>query len=744
MMTLRSTAGLARASAARPWRVIIAWVLILLIAGAATTQLRTTTDGGEFTNGPESARAQKLIEERLRANEPVIETVIVRSESMTVDDPAFQERVAATTDHLLGLEGIVTGAANYYQARAAGSPMAEGLVSADRQATIIQVELGTDLERATEHAAEYMRAVEQQRVDGFQVVTVGNASATHEIVAIAEEDLRKAETFGLPAALIVLVVVFGALVAAGVPIIVGLMAIGVALGMAAGVSQFFELDFAVINMISMIGLAVGIDYALFIVERFREERRRGIEKLEAIAIAGATASRAVLFSGLTVVLALTGMFLIPMTLFKGLAIGAILAVGVAVTAALTLIPALLSLLGDRINWPRRRKSMLAPASAEARGFWASITRAVMRRPVIGMAVAVLLLVGATVPMIDMQTGQSGLESLPPSNARSGFALLEEHFYVGVLSPVQVVIDGDATDPQVAAGVEALAEALRADGLYGDVSIEVSAGQDLVVVSAPLAVVANSSDAYAAIEALRGEIVPLALAGAPAEVLVTGDTAFLLDFNDMLSTWMPIVFAFVLGLAFILLMVAFRSLVVPVLSIFMNLLSVGAAYGLLVLAFQKGYGEFLGFAHTPVIESWIPVFLFCILFGLSMDYHVFLLSRIRERYDQTGDNDLAVAAGLQVTGKIITGAAMIMVVVFAAFAAGRIVSLQQIGFGLAVSVFLDATIVRSVLVPSAMKLLGERNWYLPRWLSWLPDLRIEAEPEVTRPLGVQPLVTAGDD
>jgi putative drug exporter of the RND superfamily len=730
MHSFLSTSALARRSSQRPFRVIAIWIVVVLLAGAAASQMQTTSEG-QLTNGPESVRAEQLIEERLRGSEPVVETVIVRSETTTVDDPAFQTIIDQTVTELAALDGIVTGILHYDPVLASENVALEGLVSQDRNSTMIQVQLGTDFDEASEHAETYVSAVSQLQFDGFQVVTVGDVSATHEILGIADSDLKRAELFGLPMALVVLIAVFGALVAAGIPIIIGVVSIVVALGFAAGISQLFELDFFITNMISMIGLAVGIDYALFIIERFREERRRGVEKDEAIAIAGGTAAKAVMFSGMTVVLALTGLFLLPMTMFKGLAIGAILAVAVAVLAALTLIPALLGLLGDRINWPRRKAASTHRLPHE--GFWGRITSVVMRRPLISMAIATMLLLAASVPLLDLRTGQTGIESLPEGQVKTAFDVLREEFSVGLLAPVEIVVDGELTNPDVAAGIETLIASFAADGQFGVAVIETNDAGDLAVVSVPLTTDANTPESFAAIESLRNQLIPQAFTGAPVEVLVTGGTAFMVDYNGMLSTWMPIVFAFVLGLSFILLTLVFRSVVVPALSIVMNLLSVGAAYGTLVLAFQKGYGQFLGFEHTPVIEAWIPVFLFCILFGLSMDYHVFLLSRIREHYDQTGRNDEAVAAGLHSTAKIITGAALIMVVVFGAFAAGRIVSLQQVGFGLAVSVLIDATIVRSVLVPSTMKLLGNRNWYLPSWLSRLPDVRIEGAPATAEPV-----------
>jgi RND superfamily putative drug exporter len=431
-------------------------------------------------------------------------------------------------------------------------------------------------------------------------------------------------------------------------------------------------------------------------------------------------------------------------IFRSLGAGAILVVVVAVAATLTLVPALLSLLGDRIDWPRRRHYDAETAAAQARydqetihgGFWGRVTRVVMARPVICVVLSAGLLFALALPYLDLQRGQAGVETLPPSDVRTAYTLLSRDFPQGRLAPVGVVIDGPRT-PAVAAGIARLAAATGQDSVFGPAEpTQWNEAGDLALVRIPLTVDASSPQALAAVNLLRDQAVPAAFADTPAAVLISGAPAFNADFETVVRDYTPIVFAFVLGLSFVLLMLAFRSLVVPAKAIVMNLLSVGAAYGLLVLVFQKGYLHgFLGFQQTPTIENWIPIFLFCVLFGLSMDYHVFLLSRIREHYDATHDNRESVAVGLQSTGRIITGAAVIMVAVFAGFASGQLVMFQQMGFGLAIAVLLDATIVRSILVPAAMALLGDRNWYLPRWLTWLPDLRVEGTPVPTTPMSV---------
>jgi RND superfamily putative drug exporter len=450
------------------------------------------------------------------------------------------------------------------------------------------------------------------------------------------------------------------------------------------------------------------------------------------------------------VLALLGLFLIPTVIFRSLGAGAILVVIVAVIATLTLVPALLSLLGDRIDWPRRRTYDAATAAKQAQydqetihsGVWGNLARVVMPRPVISVVLAAALVVAAALPYLDLKRGEGGVETLPEGNVRTAYLLLSQNFPAGRLAPVEVVVDGTRT-ADVQAGIDRLISAIGPDPVFGPAELPVwNEADDLALVRIPLTVDSSSPAALDAVHLLRDELVPAAFADVPAEVLVTGGPAMSADFEDVVDTYTPIVFIFVLSLSFLLLLLAFRSIVVPLKAIVMNLLSVGATYGLLVLVFQKGYlHEFFGFQQTPTIEAWIPIFLFCVLFGLSMDYHVFLISRIREHYDATHDNRESVAVGLQATARIITGAALIMVAVFAGFASGQLVMFQQMGFGLAIAVLLDATIVRSVLVPASMVLLGDRNWYLPSWLQWLPDLRIEGTPAVpvaTPPLDAPPI------
>ncbi len=726
-----NTETLARASSRRPWTTVGLWIVVLGVAVMLSSALlgdALTTDI-DFTDQPEAKRAAQLVEDRLR---PVAftEIIVVESETVTVADPGFAGYVDALRRAVLSLGSEVLNPERVVTYREVPT-----LLSQDGRSTLISVSMAADtIGQLSTDAEELMTAVDGvPPPDGLRALLVGQGTFNNEFNSLAEETLRTGETFGAGIALIVLLVVIGAAVAAALPLILAIAAIALALGTTALIGQVFELSFFVTNMITMIGLAVGIDYSLFIVARYREERVRGHEKLDAIARAAATAGRAVFFSGMTVVLALLGMFIMPNTLFRSLAAGAIVVVIFAVLASTTLLPAVFSLLGDKINALRVRRRDALDNIDKVGGMWDRVTRTVMARSVAFLTVGVLFLGGIAVWYLSLETGFGGVSALPEdSRAYEAFTTLERSFPGGLTEPVEVVINGTVT-PAVEVDMAGLRAAMTADGSFGPATIEMSESGDFALVSAPLIYGDTTSQAAVdAVRRLRNEIVPASFAASGAEVLVGGSTAFTVDFFDDVDTYTPIVFVFVLGLSFLLLTVVFRSLVVPAKAIVLNLLSVGAAYGMMVLFFQEGVGpgwvkdisSALGFRQVEAIEAWLPLMLFSVLFGLSMDYHVFLLTRIREAYDRTGSNSEAVAHGLRTTGAIITGAALIMVAVFGGFAAGDLVAFQQMGFGLAVAVFLDASIIRSILVPATMRLLGDFNWWLPNWLGWLPELDVE--------------------
>jgi uncharacterized membrane protein YdfJ with MMPL/SSD domain len=728
-----STESLARSGSRHPWRTLVVWVVALLAAGVLSSMfledaLTTDTD---FTNDPEAKQAAGLLEERLRGSGEDTEFVVVTAER-AVTEPEYRAYVEDLQATIAALgPGVVHHVGSYLTN--------EGPVSETGRSTLLPVTLaGGDHTSVGEHAELLVDTVKSVKAPaGFEALVAGPSTLENDFIRLAEEGLQQGESVGLAVALVVLVFVFGAVVAGLIPIILAVMAIAIALGAAAVFGLVFDLPFFIANIITMIGLAVGIDYSLFTVSRYREERVKGRDKLDAITHAGATASRAVFFSGLTVMVALTGMLLLPNTIYRSIGLGAILVVIIAVAASLTLLPAVLALMGDKIDALRIRGRRSGAQQRTGR-VWDRITGTVMRRPVVSLMLAAGVLVLAALPYLSINEGFSGVSTLPDEAAsKQAFLILEREFSGGLGSPVEIVIDGDIT-PLVTSSIERMQAALAADPSFGPSTVEVSEAGDLALISAPLSGDIAGNDALDAIRELRAGSVPQVFDDAPVEVLVGGDTAYNVDYLDQTTLYTPIVFLLVLGLSFVLLTVAFRSLVIPAKAIAMNLLSVGAAFGLLVLFFQRGVGPeifkdiagWLGFGQVEAIEAGLPLFIFAILFGLSMDYHVFLLSRIRERFDHTGDNTESVAYGLRTTGALITGAAAIMVAVFAGFAAGPLVGLQQMGFGLAVAVALDATIVRTVLVPATMKLLGDRNWYLPSWLEWLPEVHIEgvATPE----------------
>ena len=657
MFNRLSPESLARASGARPLVVIALWlvlaVIALLITGrfldsATTTELR-------LTGSAESEQARSLLENRLGTSEGITEIVIIQSATLTVDDPEFQEKVESVFAALVSLgPEIVAGGLNYYLT---GD---ESLVAADRTVTIMPVIVAGELDEAIEKVEQVVHVTsEADRTDGFRVLLGGEASIAYENNELAVADLEKGERFGIPVALIILLIIFGTLVAALLPVGLAIVSIVVALGVTALIGQVFELSFFVTLMITMIGLAIGIDYSLLMVSRYREELRRGHSVREAVEKTGATAGRTVLFSGFTVVFALCGMLIIPSSFFQSLGLGAIIVVLVTLAATFTLLPATLTLLGTRVNslrLPFFGRAAASRSGDSGGGFWDATTRAVTRFPIVSLVVVGGVMIAAAVFFFQINTGSNGVDAFPEGSfTRDAFFVLEEKgFSFGVIKPAEIVIDGDMDNPQVQEAIGNLAASIQSDPRFPLLpELETIPEANLAVLSVIITGEPSSRSAADAVKAIREQHIPGAFDGVPAEALVGGLSAANADFRGIVRTYTPVIFVFVLGLSFILLMVVFRSLVIPIKAIIMNLLSVGAAYGLLVIVFQMGVGASLfGFQQTDVIDLWIPLFLFSILFGLSMDYHVFLLSRIKERFDRSGDNTEAVAFGLRQGNRIL--------------------------------------------------------------------------------------------
>jgi putative drug exporter of the RND superfamily len=712
------------ASARHPWRTIGAWVAAFVISIVAIGALLggALTSEGNPTNNPQSQRAKDAREAAFPATaaSAVTDVVVVHSPTYTVDAPQYRSFVKTLADEVSRAEKV----ASTRTYLAAADPT---LVSKDRHATMIQFAMPDESTAGIDHVIDAVRRADAN--PAFAVSVTGQRTTNHDFNKLSEDDLRSGELrFGLPAALIVLLLVFGAVVAGLVPLLIALPSIVVALAFVAVLGHLFSLSIFVVNMLTGMGLALGIDYALFVVSRFREERARGRDKLDAIGASGITANRAVLFSGTTFVIAMFGMLIVPSSIMRSLAVGAILVGIVSVVASATLLPALLGLLGDRVDALRLpvigRKS-LEESNPEGR-FWGAIVGAVLRRPVLSLAVSGAVLLALASPILGLHTGTSGATLLPSRfEARQGFAALQRNFPGVTADPVEVVVASGASQPDAQQALAKLRTTLASDPRFGPGRIERSANGEAAVLSTPLRGDPAGTAAVSAVRQLRSTTVPAAFRGTDAEALVGGTTSEDIDYFDSVIGPAPWVIAFVLGLTLIFLTVVFRSLVVAATAVVLNLLSVGAAYGLLVLVFQHGFAAgLLGFHHVDTIEAWVPLFLFSVLFGLSMDYQVFLISRIQERHNQTDDTHRAVLFGVASTARIITGAALIIVAVFAGFAAGELVMFQQMGFGVAVALLIDATIIRCVMLPAVMEILGRWNWYLPRWLEWLPRLQVE--------------------
>ena len=722
------TERLARVSALHPWRTIGLWAALIVLAVVTVGSLLgsgLTQDMKFRAAKPDSLTGQELLEQRLTGPRQVTDFVIVRSAENTVDDPAFKAYVDGLAAKITALgPDKVKAVSTYYQTNDVTT------VSKDEHATLIAVVMAGKIDDALKHVDELHETVMAAQGQGFTVAQTGDASISEMFTKLAEKDLSRGELFGVPAALIVLLIVFGAVLAAFMPIVLSIISILLALGLTALIGTVYPMNTFVLNILIMMGLAVGIDYTLFVISRYREERARGLEKLDAIAATGATANRAIFFSGMTVVLAMTGMVIIPLDIMISMGVGVMLVVFTTLLTALIALPAVLSLLGDKVD--ALRVPLIGRRAARQHdgrvSLWERLAHSIMRRPVVWLTVAVVALLCVAAPVFMMKSGNNtaSAATLPATEyAKQGWDILDRDFSLGKANPLMIVVDGRADTPQVTATVERLQAALKKDGSFGPAQVTVNPAGDLTLVTTTLAGDPAGEATQAVVHRLRDDIVPQAAGDLEAKVYVTGNTAGVVDYLGFFDTWMPVALAVVLSLSFILLLVAFRSVVIPAQAIAMNLLSVGAAYGLMVLVFQKGIGaSLLGLTQVDTIEAWVPLFLFSLLFGLSMDYQVFLLSRIKERYDQTGDTREAVGYGLGRTAGIITGAAAIMVCVFGGMATGELVMFQQMGFGLAVAVLIDATVVRSIIVPASMAILGERNWYLPRWLQWIPDISVE--------------------
>jgi len=703
------------------WFVFVA--LAVMVSSFIPANKLTKAD--QFTG--ESGRAEKTLESNFP--KPASELVLIHSDTLTTDDPAFKR----------GIDGITAGFAGLPLVTHLQSPSdtaSVGLVSKDRHSAMIQFDIKGDADTAPDRIAPVVAAVKsgQAANPSLRVEEFGDATSGAALDKKIQGDLHKAETMSLPVTLLILIFAFGAIVAAGVPVLLAISAVLATIGLVSIPSQIFPIDDNASIVITLIGMAVGVDYSLFYLKRQREERAAGHDEETAVGIASATSGRAILISGFTVMVAMAGQFLTGDKASTSFAVGTIMVVAVAMLGSLTALPAALALLGrhvdkGRIRVPFRRR---APKQQESRVWGAVLTR-VLRRPAAAAAIATAVLLAIASPALHFQVHNTGVNDLPPG--MPGIATLQhlEKAFPNADTPATVVISADDTrSPAVQSAVKDLRhQALETGVVHNPIDITTDKAHTVAVLSMPLAGNGSNQASKDALTALRDRLIPATLGTVDnVSVNVSGQTAIDRDQSTMLARNTPLVFGFVLTLAFLLLMVTFRSIVIPIKAIILNLLSVAAAYGVLVAVFQDGHGaSILGFTPTGGVAPWLPLFLFVILFGLSMDYHVFILSRVKELVDHGMSTEDAVSEGIKSTAGTVTSAALVMVGVFSIFMTLSLVDLKEFGVGLAAAVLIDATIIRGVLLPASMKLLGDWNWYLPKPLQWLPRFDVEPSPRM---------------
>jgi RND superfamily putative drug exporter len=698
-------------------KAILLWIAVLLVGLLATgVGSKKLSLAGEAAG--DSAKAERLLDQggfRRPAQEEVLLQVRGNgSIRAPLPRKAAKEIIAAVA---------ATGKVENIR-----SPFADGnggQISRDGRSALVLFQMKGKRDSANKRVQPVIDAV--KRVAGEQpalrIEQFGDASANKALSDTIGKDFTRAERASIPLTLVILWLAFAALVAALLPVVLALTAIAISSGILALTSHAIPIDESASSMILLIGLAVGVDYALFYFRRAREERAAGRSNQEAVAVAAATSGKAVLTSGMTVIVAMSAMFITGLGTFMGMAEATAIVVAVAMLGSLTVLPAMLAKLGDRVDRGRipflGRRLERERASGESR-LWSAVVRPALAHPLPVIAAAAGFLVLLAVPAFHLRTASPGATDLPQNlPIMQTYNRIQEAFPGGPL-PAEVVLSApDVDSPKVTDAIESLKRAALATGqMHEPITVDVNRQRTLARISVPLVGDGTNKTSQAALRTLRTAVVPNTL-GRVGTTYVSGQTAYSVDFNHQLHARELYVFAFVLGLAFLLLLWTFRSLVIPATAMALNLLSVGAAYGVLVSVFQGGWGliHVHGVHHGP-IAAWLPLFLFVILFGLSMDYHVFILSRIREGHDNGLATPEAIRRGITRSAGVVTSAAIVMVAVFSTFATLSVTSMKQLGVGLAVAIFLDATIVRGLLVPAVMSLLGERNWYLPRWLDRL--------------------------
>ena len=714
-------ASLGRWSAGHRLLAVLVWVAFVAIAVTLGTMAGTAkvTDA-ENRNG--QSKVADGILDRAGFQRPAAEAVLVQSAHGGVDDPAVR---SAVDDAVAAISGV-PNVADVQSPFTAGH---DGQISADRRSVMVSFAITGDQKDAQDKVAPFLAAtagVAARHPDLF-VAEVGGASFFKQASDETGGSNQNSEMYAGILTLVILLIAFGALISALLPLLLAVSAIVAATGLVGLGSHLVHVNDTATIIMALVGMAVGVDYSMFYIRRYLEERAGGRDKHAALEVAAATSGRSVLVSGITVVASMAGMFFAGNATFSGIALATILVVLSSLVASVTVLPALLALLGDKVDRPRIPYLHRLRRPTEGSRLWGAIVGRVLRRPLIALVLGVAFLAGLAVPALGMVTASAGVTDLPSSlRSVQNYARFEAAFPGGP-GPAEVVVSSaDVTTPAVTGAIAELKTLALATGhMHEPFNVKVNPAKTVAVVEFGLDGTGNDAATRQALKTLRDTVIPQAfgtLETDGVQVAVTGQAAGGFDFTDQLTKAAPVVFAFVLILAFILLLVSFRSIVVALKAIVLNLLSVGAAYGFLVLVFQHHWADgLLGYTSTGAIVAWLPLFLFTLLFGLSMDYHVLVLSRIREAYDRGMRTEDAVSHGIRSTAGVITSAAIIMVAVFATFATIPSVSMKEAGLGLAFAVLVDATIIRAVLLPAAMTLLGERNWYLPRWLDWLPQM-----------------------
>ena len=721
-------ARMGRWSASHRKIAIFGWLAFVIASVAIGTGAGQKTIDQHNQNVGQAHRADQMLKQAgFSQSGPLNEIVVIQSKALTVDSPAFQAVVG----------DVVRTVAPFSTVRNLSSPSAHAnrdQVSRDRHTALVEWDMSGPVKAAETRIDPLTHAVASvaKAHPDFYVGEAGSVSSDKALTKLFNQQLSQAGTRSLPLTLLILVLVFGSLLAAWVPLTLAMMSVIATIGITDIISHIMPMDPNLQAVVLLVGLAVGVDYSLFYLRREREERAAGKGERAALEAAAATSGRSVLISGATVMIAMAGMLFSADQTFISFSIGTMIVVAVAMIGSLTVLPALLSKLGDRVEKGRiPLLGRLRRPPGEGR-IWSKVLTPVLRHPAISASLAAAALVAIAIPTLQLHTAQSGTQSLPRSAPTVETLDRLQAAFPGKSSPAVIAVKAEVNTNSTAFNhaVDSLQQAAAASGQrYGAISVDSNASHTVARVSIPLPGSGVDGTSNKALLTLRNQLLPTTFGKLPhAQYAVSGQTAGSYDWNQMMKSSIPIVFGFVLMFAFLLLLVSFRSIVIAAKAVILNLLSVAAAYGVVVALFQYGWGQhLLNFKPNGAIAPWLPMFMFVLLFGLSMDYHVFILTRIREAFDRGMSTEDAVEHGIKTTAGTVTSAALVMVGAFSIFATLPILEMKEMGIGLAAAVLIDATIIRGVLLPASMKLLGRWNWYLPNWLHWLPKLEHHAEP-----------------